>query len=56
VRVVAAQRPVDRRRGEEDHVRAAVVVACSAGRAGGLGAGDAVFESYAVAWKEEKRS
>lgn len=49
--VVASQSSIHRRRGEESHVWAAVVAAGATGRAGRLGAGDSVFEGYAVAWR-----
>jgi hypothetical protein len=53
VGVVASQRAVHGRRGEEYHFWTAMVVACAAGRAGGFRAWDAVLESYSVAWKSE---
>jgi hypothetical protein len=51
VGVVATQSTVYRRRGEEGHVWATMVLAGAAGRAGRLGTGDAVLKGYAVAWE-----
>ena len=53
--VVASQRAVHRRRGEEDHVRTAVVLTCAAGRTARLRAWDAVLESYSVACELQKQ-
>lgn len=52
--MIASQRAVHGWRGEEYHVRAAVVLTCAAGRTAGLRARYAVFESYSVAYGLQK--